>query len=394
MCRLFGFIGTPDREAIKIIRGLIIVEEQRNPHGTGLAISNGRNFRLIKKGIKGLGFLVQGYADFLWNEDFKYLIGHVRYKTSGEQSDRNSHPFGSKAGENWYFLAHNGVLGEKMREIAKKFGANKLSDVKVDSELFLRAITAQIRQGVNFIDAIKNATYEVSDVGDFAFSLLCGDGIYLWRNSQRPLSIFYHKGNIFYASTILMFEEALKLAGVKTEKITYTELKPYQLYRITIPKGEKKPVVAIIGEMPHKERVIEKPKYSSYSYGYGSYYSDYYYRLLKEEEEREKKKKKNKKNKKEKEPRYNPLWGDTCGLEDESRISDELLSIGEIDPSELSDEELEGEIDMLEQYYYTLSDAEVEEKREVEKQLRRFRNELYNRLNAYYREGNDEVEPF
>ncbi|WP_028842938.1 class II glutamine amidotransferase [Thermodesulfovibrio yellowstonii] len=261
MCRIFGFSGNNINTDIRrIIIGLILAEEGNNPHGTGLALTNGNIFYHKKKGIRGLHFVARGYANFLWDPlSFKYLIGHVRLKTSGPQTDRNAHPFGSQANGEWYFLVHNGVLGNRMKELAKeRFKAN-VNDVEVDSEMFLRCITAQIRQGVNVVDAIKNATYEVSDVGDFAFALLTKKEIYLWRNSQRPLSVFYLGDNIFFASTLQMFQKAIEIAGVKLQKITYTELKPYHLYRLKVKNG-KAEIQVIDTNMPHKERVVVEKK--------------------------------------------------------------------------------------------------------------------------------------
>lgn len=274
MCRLFGFIGETDTNVVKIIRGLILTEESKNPHGTGIVINRRGLFFIKKKGIRGLHFIAQGHADFLWNNKFDYLVGHVRYKTAGEASDRNAHPFGSQVAGKWYFLAHNGVLGDEMDEIAKKFKAN-VDKVKVDSEMFLRSITAQMREGKDIVEAIKDVTYEVSDVGDFAFTLLTPKELYIWRNDERPLNIIYYKNSIFYASTLDMFKKALEISGVKMEKIKYSEVKPYVLYKIIKEKG-KVHIHVVEEKMPHKERKPKVKSYFLYSTGsYSSYNWDY-----------------------------------------------------------------------------------------------------------------------
>ena len=388
MCRIFGFAGESSPEVVKIINGLILAQEKINPHGTGLALLDNRGiFHIKKKGLRGLHFIARGYNNFLWDTKFKYLIGHVRYKTSGEQSDRNAHPFGSQVGNEWYFLIHNGVLGDSMREIAKRFGANKLSDVKVDSELFLRCITAQLRQGTQLIDAIKRATYEVSDVGDFAFALLTKKGIYLWRNEQRPLSIFYYKENIFFASTMDMWKEALEIAGVGLEKISYTEIKPYNLYMIKMQNG--KPVLFCIDEnMPKKERIVlEKPKKKSS----WSYYDNYYYNLFKDENK--------KKTKSEPEPRYNPFLfggidGDYKKNKRNSKKNDEEDYFGfEKAPEEMTDEEIEEEIAMLEDFYYT-NNLSAEEQIDIERRIEKLQHEQNYRIIFGKSEKGGSDEPF
>ncbi|NPV51815.1 MAG: hypothetical protein HPY60_11575 [Candidatus Methanofastidiosum sp.] len=288
------------------------------------------------------------------------------------------HPFGSKVGKRWYFLIHNGVLGERMREIAENFGANKLTDVKVDSELFLRCITAQIRQGEKLVDAIKSATYEVSNVGDYAFALLTSEGIYLWRNEYRPLSVFYHKNNIFFASTMEMWKNALEIAGVEQEKIVYTEIEPHQLYILKINKG--KPAVFRICEIPHKthKRELERLNYS-------------YYTSILSENGKNGNKKAKKKNKEKEDPRYNPFLFGEFANDDEEETH---IFSGDKSPREMTTREIEREIEILEEYYYD-GNLSISEQVEVERRLQ----ELYYELNVRNTFVDDEeeaenVEPF
>jgi len=389
MCRIFGFVGESSPEVIKIINGLFLAEEKSNPHGTGFALLDKRGqFYLKKKGIRGLHFIARGYTNSLWGMKFKYFIGHVRYKTAGEQSDRNSHPFGSQVGNNWYFLIHNGVLGERMREIAKRFGANKISDVKVDSELFLRCITAQLRQGTSLIESIKQATYEVSDVGDFAFALLTKEGIYLWRNDYRPLSVFYYKDNIFFASTMDMWKEALKIAGVKAEKVIYTEIKPYCLYLIKL-KNNKPTLLLIEENIPKKERAVVVKQTSKISKSsYSSYYDDYY-SLFKD----------NKKSKTKPESKYNPfLFGKKSEEDYEDYEEDEENEQGLIDwetpPEYMNDTDLEEQIYYMEYYYHQIPDAYVEKKIQYENRLDELYRELHFRTAFGSYKEEVENEPF
>ncbi|WP_028845503.1 class II glutamine amidotransferase [Thermodesulfovibrio thiophilus] len=378
MCKIFGFSGDLNGECIKIIRGLILAEEGNNPHGTGLVLYDEKKgqFMIKKKGLRGLYFIARGYGDFLnRNRDSKtHLIGHVRLKTSGPQTDRNAHPFGSVCRGRWHFLIHNGVLGGRMLKVAQKFSANT-DKVEVDSELFLRCITAQLRKGVKITDAIKNATYEISDIGDFAFALLNDEGIYLWRNSQRPLNVFFYGDNIFFASTKNMFEKALEIAGVEPDQIEYSEVKPYHLYRIRFKDG--KPVIKDTDEIPHRDTVSKKKKKSYSFYDEYGYYDLYGYG--------------NGKNKKQKEqsPLFNPCWGNTGGLEDKCTTEDEIFNKA---PYELTNEELDRAISILEQDYYTVSDSDVETKIDIEACLQAYYDERRNR--QIFKGGGNEVEPF
>ncbi len=386
MCRLFGFVGESDLNVVKIIRGLILAEESKNPHGTGFVINHKGLFTIKKKGIRGLHFIAQGHADFLWNNKFDYLMGHVRYKTAGEASDRNAHPFGSQVAGKWYFLAHNGVLGNEMNEIAKKFKAN-VDKVKVDSEMFLRCITAQMREGKDIVDAIKDVTYEVSDVGDFAFTLLTPE-LYIWRNKERPLNVIYYKNSIFYASTLDMFKKALEISGVKMEKIKYSEVKPYVLYKITKEKG-KVHIHVVEEEMPHKER---KPKVKPY-YSTGNLYSSYSsYNWNYNENSKNKKKKKI--------TLDDDKWGKTYeeyglfGSEPSSSYKKWLYR----PISTMTMKELKSALSDLEWVYYDSTMIIPEEDRiEIEAKIIEIEDEIYMREKVYEdieKEEVDEYEPF
>lgn len=383
MCRIFGFMGDLNGECIKIIRGLVLAEEENNPHGTGLVLydKNRGQFMMKKKGIRGLYFMARGHADFL--SQIKgtktHLMGHVRFKTSGAQTDRNAHPFGSVCRSKWYFLIHNGVFDSKMRKVAEKFGANT-NGVEVDSELLLRCITAQLREKVKITDAIKNVTYEISEFGDFACALLNDEGIYLWRNEQRPLNIFFYGEKIFFASTKSMFEKALEIAGAKPKQISYLETKPYHLYRIRFNNEKGKPVIKDIDEIPHRERVITVSRKKKKSH---SFYDEYgYYDLYGYGNGRNKKQK-------EQSPLFNPCWGNTGGLENKCTAEDEIFNK---DPYELTDEEIDRAISILEQDYYTVSDSDVEAKIDIEACLQAYYDERRNRQT--FKGGGNEVEPF
>jgi hypothetical protein len=258
----------------------LLAEEGNNPHGTGLVIkkTDGKNL-FKKKGVRGKTFLLQGHADFLWKEKYQYVLGHVRYKTAGKQSDRNAHPFGVKVGERWHFGIHNGIIGAT-KALAKEFGVN---EADVDSETFFRVIAKLQNQGESVVDAIETATHFISDSGNFAFAYMTAKEIFLWRNEQRPLCVFDARKvgmGRFFASTLEMFTKAWQWAcpEVDIKKVSYFEAKPYRLYRMAVNTTPKYEIEAV-KDLKHKVKpplINSHGSHRSFFYNpfspHGSYY--------------------------------------------------------------------------------------------------------------------------
>ena len=137
MCGIVGYIGP--REAFPIvIKGLKRLE-YRGYDSTGVALINNDKLNVYKK--KGR---VADLEEFVVGKDLKSNIGigHTRWATHGEPSDRNSHPHTSASGK--LAMIHNGII-ENYAQIKKELtnkGYSFTSDT--DTEVLL-----------NFIEDIK-----------------------------------------------------------------------------------------------------------------------------------------------------------------------------------------------------------------------------------------------
>ncbi len=253
MCRIIGFCGSSSAGVTALIQGLLLAEEKSNPHGTGIVIKTPSGNNLVrKKGCRGLTFVLQGNANFLWEKKYRYALGHVRLKTAGKQCDRNSHPFGVQVHGKWHFGIHNGVIG-KTKELAQEFG---IRPAAVDSETFWRCVARLQNQGEDTVAAIEKVTDFISDKGDFAFAYMTEGEIFFWRNEDRPLAVFdarEHRMGRFIASTKEMFEQAWEWAcpGLDIRKVTYFEAAPWRLYRLAADTDPKYEVEAV-KELDHK----------------------------------------------------------------------------------------------------------------------------------------------
>tara|TARA_R110000744_G_scaffold133667_3_gene242179 strand:- start:13807 stop:14991 length:1185 start_codon:yes stop_codon:yes gene_type:complete len=209
MCGIFGFAkreGWQSESQMNriedIVSNLTFESAIRGKDSTGLAIASNTE-KMVYKTLKSSDQLVcdDEWSDILEkiDKDTTVFLGHVRYKTTGDITEQNAHPFvkGSVIG------AHNGIIYNH-EEIAKKL--NK--DVQVDSEVIFALLNK------------KEKYKEVFDVleGDYALSWIDEDyrNLYLMHEEGRPLYIAYWKKArcLFWASTKEILSLALKDAGL------------------------------------------------------------------------------------------------------------------------------------------------------------------------------------
>lgn len=138
MCGIVGYTGPREAYPI-IIKGLKRLE-YRGYDSTGVALQNSNGLRVFKKKGK-----VAELEDAIVGKDLHAHIGigHTRWATHGEPSDRNAHPHQSSSGK--LAMIHNGIIenyGQLKNELVSK-GYQFKSDT--DTEVLL-----------NFIEEIKN----------------------------------------------------------------------------------------------------------------------------------------------------------------------------------------------------------------------------------------------
>ncbi|MDQ1087898.1 glutamine--fructose-6-phosphate transaminase (isomerizing) [Siphonobacter sp. SORGH_AS_1065] len=141
MCGIVAYVGHRDAYPL-IIKGLKRLE-YRGYDSAGVALNTGDGLQVYKKKGK-----VSDLEASLTDENLKSNvgIGHTRWATHGEPSDRNSHPHYSHSGN--LAIIHNGII--------ENYGAIKLNlqnkgyefRSDTDSEVF-----------VNFIEDIQKETY-------------------------------------------------------------------------------------------------------------------------------------------------------------------------------------------------------------------------------------------
>ena len=104
MCGIVGYVGY-NQAAPLLLKGLEKLE-YRGYDSAGLAVINEGNINLKKaKGrLNVLSDMVNGGKDVVGNVG----IGHTRWATHGEPSDKNAHPQLSNSGN--FAVVHNGII--------------------------------------------------------------------------------------------------------------------------------------------------------------------------------------------------------------------------------------------------------------------------------------------
>lgn len=138
MCGIVGYTGPREAYPV-IIKGLKRLE-YRGYDSTGVALQNSNGLKVYKKKGK-----VAELEDFVVGKDLHAHvgIGHTRWATHGEPSDKNAHPHQSASGK--LAMIHNGIIenySQLKKELTSK-GYSFTSDT--DTEVLL-----------NFIEEIKN----------------------------------------------------------------------------------------------------------------------------------------------------------------------------------------------------------------------------------------------
>lgn len=172
MCGIVGYIGP--RQAYPIIITGLKRQEYRGYDSTGIALINNDQLKVFKKKGK-----VAELENVLIGENVKANIGigHTRWATHGEPSDRNAHPHVSASGK--LAMIHNGIIenyAQLKKELLKK-GYEFKSDT--DTEVLL-----------NFIEEIKiNNNCSLEEAVRIALKRVTGAYVILLLDEEHPDTI-------------------------------------------------------------------------------------------------------------------------------------------------------------------------------------------------------------
>jgi len=180
MCGIVGMIGF-ENVTPGLINGLEKLE-YRGYDSAGIFVANDENDFLVKAQGR-----IQNLKDKLTNETAGTIgIGHTRWATHGEPSQKNAHPHTSQSGR--FVLVHNGVI-ENFAELKNDYLETDQFSGKTDTEIIAHLIEFFANEGLDTKSAFVKTLQLIK--GSYAFALIdrtLPDQIFVAKN-KSPLLI-------------------------------------------------------------------------------------------------------------------------------------------------------------------------------------------------------------
>ena len=195
MCGIIGYIGY-DNATPLLINGLKKLE-YRGYDSAGVAVHNGSSLKIVKAEGK-----IQALSDKL-NAGCQLIgnlgIGHTRWATHGNPSEKNSHPHASMSGK--FAVVHNGIIENyiSIKEDLLKAGFSFNSDT--DTE-----VIAQLLEFYYDGDIVNTVIRVINKIeGSYALGIVCEENPdeLIAVKKANPLIIGVGKNENFIASDIM-----------------------------------------------------------------------------------------------------------------------------------------------------------------------------------------------
>ncbi|HEV2639868.1 MAG TPA: class II glutamine amidotransferase [Actinocrinis sp.] len=143
MCRLFGMTSAPARVRATFwlleAPDSLSAQSRRDPDGTGLGFFGPDGRPEVHKAPIA-AFDDRDFAEEARTVESATFVAHVRYASTGELADRNTHPFSADG----RLFAHNGVI-EGLDKLEQRLGADGMAQVQgdTDSERFFALVNQE-----------------------------------------------------------------------------------------------------------------------------------------------------------------------------------------------------------------------------------------------------------
>ncbi|HRF28136.1 MAG TPA: glutamine--fructose-6-phosphate transaminase (isomerizing) [Candidatus Saccharibacteria bacterium] len=191
MCGIVGYVGSKNAQSI-LLEGLHRLEYRGYDSAGIVTFQDGDACLLRVKGkVAGLDSLVNDS-----HRDDSIGIGHTRWATHGEPSERNAHPH--NVGD--IFLVHNGIIEnyKDLKSVLETRGYSFVSET--DTEVLTALVDSIYQQDKNLFAAVSEALHMV--VGAYGIAVVAKDNMdeVVVARSGSPLVIGVGEGETFIAS--------------------------------------------------------------------------------------------------------------------------------------------------------------------------------------------------
>ena len=161
MCGIVGYVG--EKDAVDILLSGLKALEYRGYDSSGIAVQSGSTLAVVKRAGR-----ISSLQSALGEREIRGRcgIGHTRWATHGNATDRNAHPFLSGCGK--FAVVHNGILSNYLPLAAflRERGVSLVSDT--DSEVIAHLIDYYYTG--NVLDAILRAIGDIR--GSFSLAVI------------------------------------------------------------------------------------------------------------------------------------------------------------------------------------------------------------------------------
>ncbi|MET0477527.1 MAG: glutamine--fructose-6-phosphate transaminase (isomerizing) [Actinomycetota bacterium] len=204
MCGIVGYAG--NQQALPILLEGLRRLEYRGYDSAGVAVLDGGELQVVRKAGK-LEALEQALGS---DNALPGLsgIGHTRWATHGQPTDRNAHPHLDCSGR--VAVIHNGIIENFFTLRAQLEAEGHRFASQTDTECVAHLVESALAQGLAFPDAVRTALKRLE--GSFALAVLHqGDpGMVVGAKRDLPLVAGKADGENFVASDFAAFLDHTK----------------------------------------------------------------------------------------------------------------------------------------------------------------------------------------
>lgn len=220
MCGIVGVIGKNNTAEI-LLNGLEKLE-YRGYDSAGIFVTGGAQAHLVK----AQGRIKELQAKVTSETTGTAGIGHTRWATHGEPSERNAHPH---MAADRFVLVHNGVI-ENFEEIKQEYLSDVTLNGETDTEVAVQLIAHLAGQGLTTKEAFKQALTIIK--GSYAFGLIDQtdpDTIYVAKN-KSPLLIGLGDGfNVICSDAMAMLAETNQFVEITDGELVIVRAEGVQI---------------------------------------------------------------------------------------------------------------------------------------------------------------------
>lgn len=264
MCGIFGYVALRQAQdkvatgnAAKIVFEGLKRLEYRGYDSFGLAVqipnSKSQTPKIVlEKHVGSIGDL--NPKSFLLNLKSNVAIGHTRWATHGEVSEKNAHPHFSS--DKSFVVAQNGIVEnyEELKISLKKKGFT--FETETDTEVIVRLIEDELKSSKDLIKAVFETILKIK--GRNTFILLARDGKIVGARNGSPLVVGKNSNSFYFSSDTLSFsKEANRMLFVNNGQVVVFDGKNLKQF----DAKSQKEIATRFEKITVKNQVVDKEGY-------------------------------------------------------------------------------------------------------------------------------------